>query len=299
MYKDVVIHKEIKKSDYPRLHSKIPFYFRVVQNLIGIASKIAPGMTTKVLLTKFYKPSDHRPNSKNGQTFFFKINQKDLFLNKNDQKVHLDLHGEGRKVLFCHGWGGIGDSFYRFIDPLVASGYQFILVDFPAHGLSSGTESSIFDFISTIELIIKELGPIYALVGHSVGGLAAMNVLAKNHNITKSIIISCPASIKSVVGTYKRMLKLSDKVIRKLMDNIEQKFEISIPEKSIHGLNSHLKSSTLIFHDKYDSTIPYEDGILIEQKWLNSKFISTIGLGHHRILRDETVISESIDFLNK
>lgn len=297
MNKDVLIYKEINRLRNVKRRS--PFLLKIPKLFFGITSRIAPGLTTKFLLTQFYKPDHHRLNNGNKarQIKPLTSQKEELFLKNGQHKLHVSLHGNGPRVLLCHGWGGSSSSFHCFIDPLVNSGFQAVTVDFPAHGLSSGKESSMFDFIKTIELINDKLGSINAIIGHSVSGLATINFLADSSNVEKAILISSPASIKTVVGTYKRLLNLSDKVTHRIEDNLEKKFNITIHEKSINALNTKLNTPVLIFHDKFDYTIPYSDGICIAQKWPNAKFISTIGLGHHRILKDETVIVESINFL--
>ncbi|MEO8347276.1 MAG: alpha/beta hydrolase, partial [Acidobacteriota bacterium] len=46
-----------------------------------------------------------------------------------------------------------------------------------------------------------------------------------------------------------------------------------------------------------DARVPLRDGVEIVHAWPNARLVRTRGLGHHRILRDEKVISRAVAFL--
>jgi pimeloyl-ACP methyl ester carboxylesterase len=291
--------KVIDKSNGTKKIFSPPLSLRVVQLFFRIVSNIVPIMTTNFILKRFYKPSFalEKRRRKNSKINSIQIHSKDFYITSEEYKIHVLQFGKGNKVLLSHGWGGNGMSFHKFISPLVNSGFQPIAIDFPAHGSSSGIETSMFDFINTIDLICKKLGPFHAIIGHSVGGLATLNYLSKNHTINKAILISSPASIDTILSYYKRLFSLSDKVTEGIKLDISRRFHIQFSEISIHKLHLSIKTPTMIFHDKYDFQIPYTDGKLIAQKMQNTQFVLTKGLGHYRIIKDRSVISESLHFL--
>ena len=55
--------------------------------------------------------------------------------------------------------------------------------------------------------------------------------------------------------------------------------------------------SALIVHDRDDETVPAAAGRALAGSWRGSRMIETAGLGHNRLLRDETVIEAVVAFV--
>jgi pimeloyl-ACP methyl ester carboxylesterase len=58
-----------------------------------------------------------------------------------------------------------------------------------------------------------------------------------------------------------------------------------------------MTSGLLIIHDRQDVETRYSGGARLAELWPGARLISTDGLGHRRVLRDESVIEESLRFL--
>jgi predicted alpha/beta-fold hydrolase len=263
----------------------------------GISSRVSPSLATKIMLRHFYKPGAFGTRNNNHLKSETPVNIKTYEF--TNYSIHTKTYGQGPSLLLLHGWGGSSNSFVQFIDPLVAAGFQVITVDLPAHGLSSGKESSLFDFIASTTLVLEKIPPIYAIIGHSLGGLAAMNIASRNEKITKVITISAASSINTIVNTYKENLNLSTKVVDKLFTDIERKFNVKIDDYSIDKLYDFLPQSGLLIHDEFDYVIPFSEISIIKQRWPNANMFTTKGLGHHRILKDFQVILEILKYLKE
>ena len=208
------------------LHKSNPISIKALRFILGIFSRVTPGLTTRILLGHFYKPgafkarknSQHIPETQ-AVTFTHKFPKYEIFTK---------TYGTGPVVLCLHGWGGSSDSFVNFIDPLVKEGYQVITIDLPGHGNSSGNESSLFYFIASTTSILETIPEVYSIIGHSIGGLAAMNLAARNPSISKLVTISTPSSINTIVNTYKINLNLTEKVVDNLVTHIEKKYNVKI-----------------------------------------------------------------------
>ena len=86
---------------------------------------------------------------------------------------------EGPLVAFCHGLFGQGKN-WTSIAKAIAEDHRVLLVDMPNHGRSEWTDH--FDYVDTADRVATLFSaddPV-ALVGHSMGGKAAM-VLALRH----------------------------------------------------------------------------------------------------------------------
>jgi len=94
--------------------------------------------------------------------------------------LHTTAMGEsGPLVAFCHGLFGQGKN-WTSIAKAVATDHRVLLVDMPNHGRSGWTDR--FDYVDVADRVaelFRAEDPV-ALVGHSMGGKAAM-VLALRH----------------------------------------------------------------------------------------------------------------------
>jgi pimeloyl-ACP methyl ester carboxylesterase len=90
-----------------------------------------------------------------------------------------ELGERGSRVVFCHGLFGQGKNWSN-VAKVIAEDHRVTLVDMPDHGRSPWTAG--FDYLTMAEAVAALLSdddPV-ALVGHSMGGKAAM-VLALRH----------------------------------------------------------------------------------------------------------------------
>lgn len=96
------------------------------------------------------------------------------------QALHTtELGDHGSRVVFCHGLFGQGRNWTQ-IGKALAAGHRVTLVDMPDHGRSPWSER--FDLAAVADQVGALCSPDdpVALVGHSLGGKAAM-VLALRH----------------------------------------------------------------------------------------------------------------------
>ena len=86
---------------------------------------------------------------------------------------------DGPTVVLLHGWGSHAARFGSFIAPLRAAGFSVIGIDAPAHGTSPGRFSDLPRFRDSLAEVLRAHDPIYAVIGHSLGGGAVLTVLAE------------------------------------------------------------------------------------------------------------------------
>src|SRR3954449_3504101 len=94
--------------------------------------------------------------------------------------LHTTSLGErGPLVAFCHGLFGQGKN-WTTVAKAVAEDHRVLLIDMPHHGRSPWSDT--FDYLDVADQVAELFSPEdpVALVGHSMGGKAAM-VLALRH----------------------------------------------------------------------------------------------------------------------
>src|SRR5882724_9402402 len=86
--------------------------------------------------------------------------------------------GDGRTVLLVHGWNGNGAQLSGFVAPLLRAGYYVAAPDLPAHGDSAGTRTNVRAMADALLRLGRRVGPVHAVIAHSLGAAASVIALA-------------------------------------------------------------------------------------------------------------------------
>lgn len=207
--------------------------------------------------------------------------------------------GEARRgtVALLHGWAGRASQFHVLIDALVAAGYQVVAIDAPGHGASGGGETSVLHFINAIERLVRNVGPVTAVIAHSVGGAATVNALAAGLRAQRAVLIAPAADLKAFSQLVARQLGLSEPLRQALQQKVERRF--GLPWQSLHAVDRacELTLPGLVIHDEKDNEVPWRVGSAIAQAWPQAQLATTRGLGHRRLLKDSNVIEQVLAFV--
>ena len=114
-------------------------------------------------------------------------------------KINYELCGEGKCVLFLHGWGA-NLKLFDYLADTVAKKYTALRLDLPGFGESAEPESawSVDDYVAFVRKFTKELGlEPQVLIGHSFGGRLMIKMLSdgENGSVEKAVFIDA-AGIK-------------------------------------------------------------------------------------------------------
>jgi len=205
--------------------------------------------------------------------------------------------GKGPKIVLVHGWSSRATNFYEIIEKLTLSDYDVYAFDAVAHGESKGIITNIPELIKTLEELIQEWGPVEAILGHSGGGFASAYVVAQNPQIKKLILISPFNKVTDVFKKYFEMIQLGEKARLLMIGYFNNLTGKKVQELSGELSAQAIRAKTLVIHDRNDKEVQVEDSIDIAKNLKNGQLILTEGLGHRRILRDEMVINELVNFL--
>ncbi len=273
---------------------KIP---RFIINTGKMLQFFSPDLATKYVRYLFQKPIRHKmpeaeiPWKEKAEIFFLTVPE----INK---KIAVYKWGNSnRKALVVHGWSGRATQMFKIIEALLQQGYTVYSFDAPAHGQSTGNKTMMPEFIKTIEKVAETYGPFEVAIGHSMGGIALLNVEANNALFQKLVVIGAPDSIFNIFNEFVEKLELKPVVAQKLIAVFER-----ISGKSIfdfHGSTQtkKIKAPVLIIHDENDKEVPITDAINNFQQLENGQILQTRGLGHSRILKNKKVVNRIIDFI--
>jgi pimeloyl-ACP methyl ester carboxylesterase len=181
--------------------------------------------------------------------------------------------------------------------------------DGPSHGhsLKDGQKqrSNLFEFCRAISTVASNMRPLYAVVGHSLGAVAAAFTVAghasiANHKISaeRLVLISSPANIARVVEHFCRTHGLEERATE-LAQGLERNFNFSIAEYVVPLALKKVEASILLVHDEHDEEIPLADAVSLKDSCDHARLVVTQGAGHQRILANRVMIRAVKNFLTE
>ncbi len=103
--------------------------------------------------------------------------------------------GHGDKILVCfHGYGEDAGSFL-FLEKILGKEFDFIALDLPFHGSTDWKEGLLCtgdDLMNIIDQIIGYGSKSFAILGYSMGGRVALQLLQANPDRIKKLILIAP-----------------------------------------------------------------------------------------------------------
>ena len=200
-------------------------------------------------------------------------------------------------VALVHGWGSRGGRLGAYIEPLVQRGYAVVTWDGPGHGFSDGRMSSMPEFARALKAVREHVGPIDAIIGHSLG--ASATALALRDGLTaRAFVFLAPASDPAgFTVAFARSLGFSPATIEGMKRRSERRLDFHWDGLNIPDLVRQQRARLLVVHDRDDDTIPWAEGAAIAAAWPGAELVSTTGLGHREIVRNAAVVKRAVEFL--
>lgn len=284
-------NKEIKVQTL-----KIPRIILITAKFLEV---ITPKLAIKFAAKLFTTPVKHKIPKREFQMDEESI-QKQILIPTINKKIVVYKYGQGdKKILLIHGWSGRGTQLYKIANELVDIGYQTISFDAPAHGKSSGNNTIMTEFISSIIELEKQFGPFDFAIGHSLGGMALLNAIKTNLKVKKAIIIGSGDIIQDIIDDFISKLKLNSQNGIKLKEYFEDKFKIEMDCYSASKAAKEVSIPVLIIHDENDDDVNVKAAYHIKENLKNSELMITKNLGHRKILGNTEVIKRIIEFIKK
>lgn len=194
------------------------------------------------------------------------------------------------RVLLVHGWGGSARQFQALGKQLWAAGLDPILLDMPAHGHSSGTQSHMPAFLQTLHAARQFFGPLHGAVAHSISAVALSHAAARELAVQRLALISPSSPPRQLLAWYGQTFGLSDAVMGRMKARIERIAGIGLDSFEPEWIGPRLKQPTLLVHDRSDRAAPLTQSQRLRDTAPDAELWVTEGLGHQRILRDPDVI---------
>lgn len=211
---------------------------------------------------------------------------------------------DGPLVYLLHGWSGWRGQFAPIGRALAAAGYRAVLIDAPSHGDSDpgtlGPGLSVPpDFSFALIAAVARFGPAHTVIGHSLGGGCVALALVEGLEAERAVFLSPAADPIAFTRQLARMLGFGERIRTRMLERGRRRIGLDAAEFVVPPLAAGRTDlpPALIVHDRDDETVPAAAGRALAGSWRGSRMIETAGLGHNRLLRDETVIEAVVAFV--
>lgn len=209
----------------------------------------------------------------------------------------------GRRALLVHGWNSRSDHMTRLARALLDAGVDVVLLDLPGHGASSGRRMHLGKGVAAVDAAWRNYGPFDAVVGHSFGGVVALNsalgtaMCVPERRPDALVMIAAPDSMPEFFRRFGDFIGLP----RRAQEALERKVLHIMGRTLDHFVCSEQLKETdlpvLVVHDGYDRDVPFADGIRMAAAGPHVAFHATNGLGHRRLLKDAGVLDAVTGFV--
>ncbi len=206
--------------------------------------------------------------------------------------------GEGPTVLLVHGWNGRGTQLGGFVAPLVERGYRVVAFDALGHGDSPGNQQSLPELAGDIRRVADDLGALHGVIAHSLGGAATTLAISQGLRVERAVFISPPANPEEFLSIFATALGISRDVRDRVQRRVEARLAMKMVDMRADLLARSMRTPLLVIHDRDDKEVPVEVGQSIADAWSGAEIVVTEGLGHQRILRDESVHHRAVQFID-
>jgi pimeloyl-ACP methyl ester carboxylesterase len=265
----------------------IPVALRVQRTLLRTLAAVAPGAAERRVVDLFATPRRGRGSL---------ADPAPQYVDAAGYRLAVYGRGPGAPVLLAHGWEGSADDLAPVGDALAAAGFRAVAFDMPAHGRSGGRRATLRDMALAVRGVADRLGPLAAVVAHSLGATAALLALRDGLAARAAVLVAPPREPGPYLRGFTRALGLGARHDAGVRREIERR--VGPFERFDAGAAARaLALPGLVLHDVADRQVPFADGVAVSAAWAGSELRAVEGLGHRRLLRDPRVVDDVVRFV--
>ena len=275
--------------------ANVPALLKVLRAAAPTLSRVSPTLSSRLLGRMFTTPMRHRTPAREQRWLVGASEERLPF----DEGRSLRMHrwGSGPTVLLVHGWSGRGSQLGAFAAPLVQRGFRVVTFDAPGHGEHGRGRTALPELVDAVERVASHVGPLHAVVAHSLGTSAATIAMARGLRSKRLVFLSPPDNPPAFLGRMAHRIGFSPAVARGAQRRLEARYGMRFDDARAAPLAQRMKAPLLIVHDRDDDDVPHAEGRALAAHWPGARLVTTEGLGHRRIVRDPEVVSLAADFV--
>lgn len=266
----------------------------IIRQSIRGTAMISPTLAARIARRFFFRTTPRMALHERDSTTDMAARRTYLQVRGRDVATYEWGSGE-RTVLLLHGWQGRASQFAPLVRELVAAGCHVVSFDAPAHGASGGRRTDIRDWLDVSSQLARRYGRIDAIVGHSLGGLAAL-IAARNAIPVRSVVVVAGAvSPSGFLAEFSGALRL-DPATHAHFERLSYVWSGATSPSGVEyfdAVANPLPPDTELFivHDRKDRKMPDTDSLRLHAAHEErSRMMRTSGFGHTRVLSADPVL---------
>lgn len=307
MSQQTIVSGEANRANKPRFKSSerrqrvIPLSYQLFGLVLNIVSRFRNEWAATILGRLWF--TVFKTKQKPWIREFWQQADVCVELQLKGKSIPVYLWGQGPLVVMMHGWSGSGAQFRKLIPGLVDAGYRVATFDAPSHGTNPGRETHLLEFVDSLLAIQQQIGAVHTLMAHSLGGMAAVMSTHRGLSTEQMVLFGPHLDAQKMYESYSDLLSLNPELSNRFRDKIGQRMSEILNEDDVWSLLTPAKLLNnsgfrgMLIYDLEDEEIPQDQFKEVAQHWLDCQLLETQGLGHNRILKDDSVIENVLGFM--
>jgi len=273
------------------------YYLILIRYSLNFLSFVLPTYAGKKAISVFSKVRKKEVKGKE-QEFFDQSHSFTVPRPGEDISCYELGNPKGKLLFLVHGWESNPGCFTQFLPHL--SSYRIIAFTLPSHAHKKETHTNMYECKDAFKLVLDFISPKeeFHVVAHSLGSSVTAFALSEtNYKVDKLVFLSANNDIVQVFEDFQKLLGFNDRVFRLIAERIEHIAGDKLEEMKVEDRLSRVKfNELLLIHDRFDKIIPFEKSETLSKKFSNSKLIPFQRIGHYRMLWNDKVLKEVLDF---
>jgi pimeloyl-ACP methyl ester carboxylesterase len=259
--------------------------------VFGTVGRIAPGAAGELAERLFFSP----PRSRG--TASVPLGAEELAVTVDGRPVAAWRCGSGPAVILMHGWGGSSAQLGRLVPPLLQRGFSVVGLDAPAHGRTPGRRASLPEFARALAAVAQAVGPVHALVGHSLGAAAAALAVSGGVVAQRLVLVGVAADPARWARIFAARFGIPPAVMDSMGRSSERRLRFRWSELHVGRLLHAFGGRVLFVHDRDDRETRWSEAFDVAAHLADTRVVLTAGLGHRRILAHAGVAGLIAEFV--
>ena len=206
-------------------------------------------------------------------------------------------------IACIHGWGGRAAQWAPLIDAAITAGLQVVACDAPGHGASDGDDAAMPAFRDALLAAIDTWGvPLVGIVGHSLGGLAALAVVTALADRDPAraatlhvVSIGAPATVARPFDRFVVRHRASPAVTEAMLARFAARWGTPFPDLETDALAARCATlgalpALLVLHAVDDDQVLVAEAGYLASMWPGATLQLVERGGHSALLRDPAVV---------
>jgi pimeloyl-ACP methyl ester carboxylesterase len=213
--------------------------------------------------------------------------------------VPVDFNAPG--VVVIHGWGSNSSLMLPLATHLSEAGFHGLFLDARNHGLSEHDDFvSMPRFAEDLDVAIDwlRLQPrvqSVGVIGHSVGGAAAILSASRNAQIEALVAVSAFADPRDVM--QRQLSRLPTAVVKLILAAVQRTIGLKFEEFAPYSRIALIESPVLLVHGDQDDVVPIENLHRLASGLPAAEVLLVPGGGHSDLAPYEPFVGEITNFL--